>query len=155
MTGTMMMERMGMGMPGLGMAPGPMGGMGAQMMPSMMMVPRGTMKMEKCQGGMKITCTCDDKMAASMVQNLCQMLQGGMCSCCLMMNGMMACCCNLMMGLCTCEPTDKGCTLTCTSGDPKCMEMIQACCTCMTTMMKDGCTCCLMMNGTPVCCGGM
>jgi hypothetical protein len=25
----------------------------------------------------------------------------------------------------------------------------------MTTMMKDGCTCCVMMNGTPVCCGGM
>ena len=26
------------------------------------MVPRCTIKMEKCPGGMKITCTCDDKM---------------------------------------------------------------------------------------------
>jgi hypothetical protein len=25
----------------------------------------------------------------------------------------------------------------------------------MSTMMKDGCTCCLMMNNTPVCCGTM
>jgi hypothetical protein len=30
--------------------------------------------------------------------------------------------------------------------------MIQACCDCMTAMMKDGCTCCLMMNDTPICC---
>src|SRR5262249_20213245 len=148
MTGTLMMERMGMGM-----APGPMGGMGAQMMPSMMMVTRCTMKMEKCQGGMKITCTCDDKMAASMVQNLCQMLQGGMCSCCLMMNGMMACCCNLMMGLCKCEATDMGVCVTCTSGDKACCAMIQACCESCAAMMKAGCTCCMMMNGMPVCCG--
>jgi hypothetical protein len=25
----------------------------------------------------------------------------------------------------------------------------------MATMMKSGCTCCMMMNGTPVCCGCM
>jgi hypothetical protein len=31
--------------------------------------------------------------------------------------------------------------------------MIQACCECMSTMMKDGCMCCVMMNNTPVCCG--
>jgi hypothetical protein len=31
--------------------------------------------------------------------------------------------------------------------------MIQACCDCMATMLKDGCTCCLMMNNTPICCG--
>jgi hypothetical protein len=30
--------------------------------------------------------------------------------------------------------------------------MCQACCDCMTAMMKAGCTCCLMMNGMPVCC---
>jgi hypothetical protein len=153
MASTMMMERMGMGMPGMGMATGTMGGMSGQMVPGMMMVPRCTFKMEKYQGGMKITCTCDDPMAVSMVQNLCQMLQGGMCSCCCMMNGMMVCCCNMTMGICTCEMTDKGCRVTCTSGDPKCAEMIQCCCDCMSTMMKDGCTCCLMMNNTPVCCG--
>ncbi len=89
MMGTMMMERTGMGMPG--MSATPMGGTAGQMMPNLMMVPRCTFKMEKCQGGMKITCTCDDKMAVSMMQNLCSMLQGGMCSCCLMMNGMTVC----------------------------------------------------------------
>jgi hypothetical protein len=30
--------------------------------------------------------------------------------------------------------------------------MIQACCDCLATMMKNGCTCCLLMNNTPVCC---
>jgi hypothetical protein len=31
--------------------------------------------------------------------------------------------------------------------------MIQSCCDCCTAMMKAGCTCCVMMNGMPVCCG--
>jgi hypothetical protein len=31
--------------------------------------------------------------------------------------------------------------------------MIQSCCDCCTTMKTAGCTCCLMMNNTPVCCG--
>jgi hypothetical protein len=31
--------------------------------------------------------------------------------------------------------------------------MIEACCLCMTAMMKSGCTCCLMVNNMPVCCG--
>jgi hypothetical protein len=31
--------------------------------------------------------------------------------------------------------------------------MIQACCECMSTMMQSGCTCCVMMNNMPVCCG--
>ena len=124
---SVMMERAGMAMQGMTMP-----GMGSPMtapttpMPGMMnwmMVPRCTLKMEKCTGGMKITCSCDDKMACGMVQNLCKMMAGGMCSCCVMMNGMMVCCCNMTMGMCKCE------------------------------MTKDGCTCCVMMNNTPVCCG--
>jgi hypothetical protein len=31
--------------------------------------------------------------------------------------------------------------------------MIQACCDCMSAMMEAGCTCCVMLNNTPVCCG--
>ena len=86
MSSTMMMERTGMGMPGMGVA-----GMGVPTMggPAMtpassgyVMVPRCTIKMEKCTGGMKITCICDDPMACSMMQNLCTMLAGGMCRCC-------------------------------------------------------------------------
>src|SRR4051812_24527239 len=77
---TKLMERAGMGMAGMGMtgmgAPtmgtGMMGG--TSTMPSgmnMMMVPRCTMTMEKCPGGMKITCTCEDATSAGMLQNLC------------------------------------------------------------------------------------
>ena len=84
---------------------------------SWMMVPRCTITMEKCTGGMKMTCTCDDEMSAAMMQNLCTMMAGGMCSCCMMMNGMMVCCCNLTMGMCKCEMTDDGVCITCTSGD--------------------------------------
>src|SRR5262245_42319304 len=82
-----------MGMPGM-MSPS----MGTSMMPTsqpgMVMVPRCKIKMEKCTGGMKITCTCDDKMACSTLQNLCASMTGTMCSVCCMMNGMMVCCCN-------------------------------------------------------------
>jgi hypothetical protein len=157
MASTMMMERTGMGMPGLGAT-----GMGSPALgtpatgaasTNWLMVPRCTYKFEKCNGGMKINCICDDKMAASMVQNLCTMLAGGMCSCCCMLNGMTVCMCNLTMGMCKCEMTDKGVCITCTSGDPKCGEMIQACCDCLSCMVKDGCTCCVLMNNTPVCCG--
>ncbi len=157
MANTMMMDRTGMGMPGMGMpgmtTPAVGAPTGMPVGPNYLMVPRCTLKMEKCTGGMKITCTCDDPMACSMMQNLCMMLQGGMCTLCCMMNGMMVCCCNLTMGLCKCEMTKDGCTITCTSGDKMCEAMIQACCDCMSTMMAAGCTCCCMMNNTPVCCG--
>src|SRR5947208_7177756 len=125
----MIMERSGLGMAGKG-SPSE-GAMGTPTMTpgdtNMMMVPRCTMKMEKCTGGMKITCTSDDKMSAGMLQNLCTMMAGGMCSCCMMMNGMMACCCNLLMGMCKCEMTENGVCMTCTSGDKECCAMIQAC----------------------------
>jgi hypothetical protein len=113
--------------------------------------PRCTFKIERCDGGMKMTCTCTDQMARQMMQNLCQALQGGMCSCSVMMNGMMICTCNLMMGMCMTEMTADGIKMTCTSGDAKCAKMIQACCDSLTAMLQAGCTCCLMMNNIPVC----
>ena len=57
MTTGMMMPGMGSGMPA------------ATPAMSGMMIPRCTMKMEKCTGGMKISCSCDDKMASGMLQN--------------------------------------------------------------------------------------
>jgi hypothetical protein len=153
---TMMMDRStmgmhGMGMPGMGTSPV---GTPATTPAGYMMVPRcDTLKFEKCQGGMKITCSCTDKVACGMMQNLCTMLAGGMCSCVMTWNGMMVCCCNMTMGMCKCDMTSDGCVMTCTSGDPKCCEMIQGCCDCMISMMHAGCTCCVMMNNTPVCCG--
>jgi len=154
MANTMMMDRTGMQMPGMGvpgMTPTPTP-TGMPVGSNYLMVPRCTMKFETCPGGMKITCACDDMMACSMMQNLCSMLQGGMCSCCCMLNGMMVCCCNLTMGTCKCEMTKDGCAVTCTSGDAECCKMIQCCCDCMAGMMAAGCTCCLMMSNTPVCC---
>jgi hypothetical protein len=90
MMNAMMVDRMNMpGMPGMG-TPG-MSGMGMPTGMNMMMVPRCTFKFEKVKGGMKMTCMCDDTMACSMMQNLCNMMAGSMCSCCCMMNGMMVC----------------------------------------------------------------
>ncbi len=45
--------------------------MGGATMPAgmnMMMVPRCTITMEKCAGGMKVTCTCDNAMSAGVLQ---------------------------------------------------------------------------------------
>jgi len=157
MSSTMMMERTGTVVPGVGF-PGygtPTVATPTQMTPgtNWMMVPRCTFKVEKCTGGCKLTCVCDDKMACSMVQNLCTMLAGGMCSCCCTLNGMTCCVCNFTMGLCRFEMTDSGFCMTCTSGDQQCCEMIQACCDCLACCMDRGCTCCFMINSTPVCCG--
>jgi hypothetical protein len=137
----------GMGTPTMGAPAGvPVGA-------NWMMVPRCTFKMEKCSGGMKCWCACDDKMACSMLQNLCAMMAGGMCSMCMMHNGMTVACFNFTHGMCKCEPTEHGFCFTCTSGDQQCCEMIQCWCECCTCMLECGCTCCFMMNNTPVCCG--
>src|SRR5262245_28690779 len=157
MSSTMMMERTGMGIPGMGLPGVGTPTLGAPTaFPSAtnwMMVPRCTYKFEKCQGGFKIHCICEDKLACSMIQNLCSALAGGMCSCCCMLNGLQVYYCNLTMGMCKYETTDKGCTITCTSGDQKCCEMIQACCDCLHCLFESGCTCCVLINSTPVCCG--
>ena len=152
MTTAMMMDRAAMtGMTGMG-SPMPMGAGMPATTPNMVMVPRCTMKLEKCAGGMKITCTCDDATACTMMQNLCTMMVGGLCSVTCTMNGMMVCCCNLTMGACKVEMTKDGCCVTCTSGDKACCDMIQGCCDCLAACVKGGCTCCLSMGGTPVCC---
>ena len=74
-------------------------------------------------------------------------------SCVCTMNGMTVCCCNLTMAMCKCDMTKDGVCVTCTSGDAKCCEMIQACCDCLSCMMEAGCTCCVLINNTPICCG--
>lgn len=160
MNSTMMMNptAMPMGamtgmMPGMPMMPGMMSGMSGMPMGNMSMVVRCTMKMEKCAGGMKMTCICEDEVSAATLQNMCEMMAGGMCSCCCMMNGMTMCMCNMAMATCKCTKSKNGVTITCTSGDESMCEMIQACCDCMTMCLKDGCMCCVCMNGMPMCCG--
>ena len=153
------MERGGMCMSAMnGMAMGhpmdmraPMMGTNAPM--NMMMMPRCTMKMEQRKDGMALMCAGVDAVASGMMQNLCAMLVNGMVSCAMMMNGMVMMNCNFTMGMCACEMTGDGMCVTCTSGDTKCLSMITDMCACMMSMMKAGCSCCLMMNGTPVACG--
>ena len=94
------------------------------------------MKVEKCQGGMKINCKCDDEVSCATLQNLCKMLCDGMCSCCCTLNGMSVCQCNLTCGICTCECTKDGVCITCKSGDKACCDMIQACCDCLSKCLR-------------------
>jgi hypothetical protein len=157
MSSAMMMDR--------GMMCSPMGSAGAMpgmnqpsgmpsMAPgmSMCMVPQCTMKIEKCTGGMKITCSCDDEVAAATLQNMCKMMAGGLCSLCCTMNGMVMCSCNMAMCKCECTMTKNGVCMTCTSGDKAVCDMIQACCDCLCACVKNGCQCCMMIGGMPVCC---
>jgi hypothetical protein len=148
-----MMTPTGMTMPGMMPTGMTMPGMGTPTTMGPMMVPRCTIKLEKCTGGMKMSCSCDDSMAAKTLQELCRTMAGTMCSCCCTMNGMMMCCCNLTMGICKCENTKDGVTISCVSGDKDCCAMIQACCDCLAAMTKSGCTCYVMMNNMPICCG--
>ena len=144
----MAVERMNMGSP---MMANPSTTMATPAM-NMMMVPRCTIKMEKCEGGMKMMCQGDEALATGMLQNLCDMMAGSMMSCCLMNNGMMMACFNMTMGMCKTEMMKNGVCFAWTSGDPQCCKIIQECCDCMTMMMKCGCSCCLCLNNLPVCC---
>src|SRR5262245_27222463 len=119
MTSTVMMERTSTGVPTMpGVSPTGVGSL-SPTGSNWLMVPRCTFKFEKCQGGVKISCVCDDQMARSMMQNLCTALMGGMCSCVCTLNGVQVCCYNFTMGLCKCELTSDGFCVTCTSGDQK------------------------------------
>jgi hypothetical protein len=153
----MMLERTGTGYSTTGMpsymTPTPTTPTGVPATAGYLMVPRCTLKFEKCTGGMKVTCSTDDKTSCSMMQNLCSMLAGGMCSCYATWNGVTVYCCNFTMGQCKYEMTEKGVCLMCTSGDTKCCEMIQACCDCLTCLYECGCACCWLVGNTPVCCG--
>jgi hypothetical protein len=155
MTSTMMVERTGQVFPGFGP---PATGTPPLTTPtgttaSWLMVPRCSFRFEKFQGGVKLYCICEDRTACGVVQNLCAALAGGLVSCCCQFNGVTVYSCNFLMGMCRCETTEDGVCITCTSGDAKCCEMIQACCDCLSCMVERGCTCCVFMNNTPVCCG--
>jgi hypothetical protein len=153
MSSAMLLERASLGFPG--MANPSMGGQtapNAAPTANYCVVPRCTLKVEKCSGGMKIHCKCDDEVACGTLQNLCKMLAGGMCSCVCTMNGIPCCTMNLACGICKCESTKDGVCITCTSGDKTCCEMIQACCDCLACMCKSGCCCYVCLGNTPVCC---
>jgi hypothetical protein len=147
-----LMERTGMAVPGMGV-PGMVSPSAVPAGVSYQMVPRCTFKVERCQDGMKVTCTCDDQLACSTMQNLCSVLAGGMCSCYCTYNGVTVCTYNFTMGTCKWEMIPQGCAFTCTSGDAKCCSMIQSYCDCLNAMLNAGCHCCWFVNNTPLCWG--
>ncbi len=125
----------------------------APMAGNMCVVPRCKMKFEKCTGGFKLHCKCDDEMSCATLQNLCKMLCDGLCSCVCCCNGMECCKCSFANCHCKCEYTKDGCCITCTSGDKECCAMLQACCDCCEKCCESGCCCYVCFNNTPVCCG--
>lgn len=117
------------------------------------LVPRCTIKVERCKDGAKLHCCCDDELACATLQNLCKSLCDGLCSVACTQNGICLCQCNFALCRCTCECTADGVCITCCSGDAKCCAQIQACCDCIAKCLEAGCNCCVCFSGTPVCCG--
>jgi hypothetical protein len=116
-------------------------------------LPRCEIKFEKCTGGFKIQCVCDDNVACGTLQNLCRMMSEGLCSCCCTYNGITVCQCNFSFCNCKCEYTKNGVCITCSSGDKKCCEMLQACCESLSCCCDNGCCCYISFNNNPICCG--
>ncbi len=121
--------------------------------PNMMMVPRCTVRMEKCSTGVKIHCVCSEAMAVSMLQNLCAMQAGQMVGCYVTMNGQTVCCVNFCCCVCTVEKTADGVCINCTTGDATCCQVVQCCADCCCNCCVTGCVCCVTMGGMPICCG--
>lgn len=151
MSSAMLMERTMMG--GSPVSTSPTQPMMGQPTTNFCVVPRCEIKVEKCTGGMKMHCRCEDEMACATLQNLCKMLAGGMCSISCTNNGIMMCQCNLVCGMVKIDYTKDGCTITCTTGDKPSCEMIQCCCETIASCIKNGCCCYVCLNNTPVCCG--
>ena len=108
---------------------------------------------EKCKGGFRIQCCCDDSAECSDLQCLCAAIGEGNCSCCCTRNEKPICTFNLGCDRCKCENTDDGCCITCTSGDAECCEMLEACCDCLECCCQNGC-CCYIYFGDKCCCFG-
>ncbi|HEV3418266.1 MAG TPA: hypothetical protein VG056_15685 [Pirellulales bacterium] len=115
-------------------------------------VPRCDLKFAKCDGGFHITCRCEDEVATATLHNLCKALAGGLCNCGATFNGIAVCQCNFACGHCHCEYNKNGVKITCTSGDDKCCEQLQACCECLKACCDSGCCCTVSFGNTPVCC---
>ena len=116
-------------------------------------VPRCEIEFEKCTGGFKIHCRCEDDVACGTLQNLCRMMADGLCSCVCTFNGIAVAQCCLVPGITKCEFTKDGCCITCTSGDKACCAMLQSFCECLAACCKSGCSTYVCFNNTPVCCG--
>jgi hypothetical protein len=157
MSSAVVMERFSLGSPN---AAGPGQSWQAQGFPgtapaqaNWCVVPRCKVEFEKCTGGFKLHCKCDDELSCATLQNLCRMLSDGCCSCCCTSNGIQCCQCTFANCHCKCEYTSDGCCITCTSGDKQCCAQLQACCECCEKCCESGCCCYVCFGNTPICCG--
>src|SRR5262245_16876177 len=91
-----------------------------------------TLRFEKCKGGFKICCCCNEQGECPEFQDLCRTLCDDNATCVCTRDGIQICSFNLCAAGCECDCkfTDDGCCITCTSCDPLCCEMLQACCDC-------------------------
>jgi hypothetical protein len=154
MSSTMVLERgLFFGAAGPAAASSPAGFPAASPAAGWCVVPRCTLRLEKCKEGFKIHCACDDEVSTATLQNLCRSLAGGLCSCCCTLNGLTVCQCNLTCGHCKCDITADGCCITCTSGDKGCCAILQSCCATLESCLQNDCCCYVCFNNTPVCCG--
>jgi len=113
-------------------------------------LPRCEIRFEKCSGGIKIHCDCEDEVACGALQNLCRMMCDGLCTCTCTCNGMPICQVNLTMGICSCEYTTQGVCIRCLSGDERCCAMLQACCDALQNCCQAGCYCFVSFNNTQI-----
>src|SRR5437868_10893040 len=87
-------------------------------------VPCCTMKVEKCNGGVKFICTCSNEQHAATLQESCKVLSGGKISFCCTSNGKVVCQCDLCMCECECTAVKNGVCFTCCSSDKNCCNLI-------------------------------
>src|SRR5262245_39152918 len=92
---------------------------------------------EKCAGGFRLGCCCDDSMECADLQSLCEAICERNCICCCVRDGVEVCNFNLCCGQCKCEGTKDGCCITCSSS--KCCDTLQAICDCLECCCQDGC----------------
>jgi hypothetical protein len=114
-------------------------------------LPCCTIRMEECRGGCKIYCTTDDEAACTMLQELCNTLEGSACCIRCMRDGEMCCECRFDCCDCTCQPLMNGVCLYCSTGDKAHMEMVQAMCKCLCCCCETGCECVVCLGTTSIC----
>ena len=113
--------------------------------------PKCDIRMEECQDGCMIYCTCEDQAACKMLQSLCRAMATGICSICCTRNGKTICECNFAHCLCSCELTSDGICICCKTDDKACVKMVQAACRCLCCCLECGCDCTVCLNETTIC----
>lgn len=114
---------------------------------------RCEMRMERCEGGCKITCSCDNADDCCSLQAICEAMAGKMCCMTCSRDGEMICHCSMSCcGNCECKMTADGVCISCTSADCNCADLIQAMCDCIRRCQACGCECTLCFDEKAVCC---